>query len=150
MEDRSVREVMTEDVVTVVSTASVQEVARVLCDRRISGAPVLDESGHLVGVITETDLIAQVAGPHIPPHIELLGSVIYLERPREMQAHLRKAAGATAEEVMTRDVITVEDDCSLRDVAQVMMSHHIHFVPVMREGALVGIVSRRDLVATLR
>lgn len=150
MESLRAKDVMTADVLTVPSTATVEEIARILCDKRIGGLPVLDEEGHLVGIVTEDDLIMRVAGPHVPPHIELLGGIIYLERPHEMQEHLRKAMGVTAEEVMTEGVVTVDDDCPIRDVANLMISNRINRVPVMHEGALVGIITRHDLVSTLR
>lgn len=150
MDSLRAKDVMTADVLTVPNTATVEEIARLLCEKRIGGVPVLDEDGHLVGIVTEDDLIVRVAGPHVPPHIELLGGIIYLERPHEMQEHLRKAMGVTAQEVMTEGVITVDDECPVRDVAQLMVSKHINRVPVMHKGALVGIITRHDLVATLQ
>lgn len=147
---RFARDVMSEDVITACTTDSVQDVARLLCDRRIGGVPVLDEDGHLVGILTEDDLIVRVAGPHVPAHVELLGGIIYLERPHEIQENLRKSMGMTVEEVMTREVVTVDDDCPLRDVAELMLTKRVNRVPVMREGALVGIITRHDLVSTLR
>ncbi len=99
--------------------------------------------------LTEADLIVRVSGPHVPPHIELLGGVIYLENPREMQEELRKVMAVTAEQVMSTEVVTVEADTTVQQVADLMVKRKLNRVPVVSAGQLVGIITRHDLIETL-
>lgn len=150
MAELCARDIMTRDVITVNPSTTVQEIARLLLDRRISGVPVVDDGGELLGIVTESDLVLKVSGPHIPPHIELLGGVIYLEKPHEMKEHLRKAMGVTAEEIMSGEVVTVEEDMPVREVADMMVSRRVNRLPVLSNGKLAGIITRHDIIATLQ
>ncbi len=145
-----VRDVMSKDVVTVRPDAPVSEVVTLLCAHRIGGMPVVDEEGRVLGMVTESDLMIRVSGPHVPAHIELLGSVIYLESPHDMKEHLRKALGATARDLMSSDPVVVSEDMTVRDVADLMVTRHCARLPVMREGRLVGILTRHDILSSLQ
>lgn len=145
----TVRDIMTTDLITVAPTTSVQDITALLRDKRISGLPVVDEESHLLGMVTESDLVVRVAGPHIPAHIELLGSIIYLERPHDLNENLRKALGVTAQEIMSADVVTTDENKTLREVAELMMNKHVNRLPVIRDGRLVGIITRHDVISTL-
>lgn len=150
MAERTAQDIMTTPVVTVPRDASIKEVARLLSEHRISGMPVVDGENRVIGMVTEQDLLMRVTGPHLPPHIELLGGIIYLEKPHDMEEELRKAMAVTAEQIMSDEVISVEASATVREVADLMMSRKINRVPVLEEdGTLVGIITRHDVVATL-
>src|SRR5919202_1646298 len=117
-----VRQVMTSDPVTVAPDATVEEVVRLMRDHELPGLPVVDGDGHLVGIVTESDLvIADDEGDlHIPHYIELFGGVVFLESLRGFEARLKKAAAATAREMMTAAPVTVETDDPVSQAARLI------------------------------
>ncbi|MDJ1185179.1 CBS domain-containing protein [Roseofilum casamattae] len=147
---KTVADVMTRNPVVVSPDASLKETIAILADRRISGLPVVNEEGKLVGVISETDLMWQETGVEPPPYIMLLDSVIYLENPATYEKELHKAMGLTVGEVMSDRPISVKGDRSLRDAAKLMQKHNIRRLPVLDDSeALVGILTRGDIIRDL-
>jgi CBS domain-containing protein len=145
-----VRSVMTTDVVTLRPDDTVEAAAKALTERKVGGAPVVDEEGRVVGLLEDDDLIVQDAKLHFPTVISVFGA--YLELPSSLnrfEAELRKAVGATVADVMdTKPHVCSEDD-TLEQVATVMHHENLSRMPVVRDGKLVGIVSRGDLVRAL-
>lgn len=144
-----VREIMSTDLVTVGLDASVRDVSRLMIDRGIGGVPVVDENGGLAGIITEEDLIMRDVRIHFPTYIQLLDAVIYLGSVRRYENELRKALGATARDVMTSDPVTIEPDADVEEAATLMVEKGISRLPVVSEGTLVGIITKRDIVRSL-
>jgi len=137
-----VAEVMTTSVVTVGPEASWKLVVERMLDARVSGLPVVDEDGHLLGMVTEADLVSRPAfGDR--PHRSLVALVDLLTG----EAHwAHKADAHTAAELMTTGVITASPREHLRVVAQRMLDRRVKRLPVVEGGRLVGIISRRDLL----
>jgi CBS domain-containing protein len=136
-----VEEVMTRDVAVVSPAASLREVALLLSGRRISGAPVCDGTGQVVGVVSEADVLAKEEGPALDersPLAWLVGD----GRDR------RKAAARTAGEAMTAPAITIEPRAHVAEAARTMIERGVNRLPVVDGGRLVGIVTRADLVRT--
>jgi CBS domain-containing protein len=133
-----VRDVMSSPAVTVREDTPVKEVAELLVRRRISGVPVVSESGELVGILTEADLLYK----ELP---EERGG--WLSRPDPQG--VRKREGLVARDLMTWPVFTVEEDTPLREAARLMARHRVNRLPVVREGRVVGIVSRADVLKAL-
>ena len=140
------REIMTTDVVTVRLGTPVREIAALLSKRQFSGVPVAHEDGRLLGIVSESDLIHHAAIKAEPKGKWWLDS---LSDPDAIAAAYAKSHGRTAADVMARHVATIADDATLEDVAEVLGTHNIKRVPVMREGRLVGIITRSDLVRAL-
>jgi CBS-domain-containing membrane protein len=137
---RRVREVMTQDVVTVDEHAAFKEVARLLTERRVSALPVLDGEGRVVGIVSEADLLLKEEFPERPPEARLFQG----RRRRDTRA---KAAGGTAAELMTSPAITIGPDASVAEAARLLHRHQIKRLPVLDPaGPLLGIVSRADLL----
>lgn len=141
-------EVMTPNVITVEPDLSVRELAALLSQRGISGVPVVDTSGQMVGIVSEGDLL----------HRTELGteksdkrrSSWWLEHyASELAQDYIKSHGRTVNEIMTRDVVTVDEETSLADVATLLETRRIKRVPVMRGSEIVGIISRSNLVRAL-
>jgi CBS domain-containing protein len=139
-------DVMVSSVISVRSDATVQEVADVLLKNRISGVPVIGADGALVGIVSEGDLMRRPeAGTLRRPSwwLTLLGS-------REEQAfdyiksHSRKVT-----DVMSRKVVTASPDTPVADIATLLETHGIKRVPIVRDGKIVGIVSRANLLQAL-
>ena len=148
--DTLVRDVMTTEVVTLHPDESIEAATRKLLDRDVDGAPVVDGTGAVVGMLTTDDLIVQEKRLHYPTVISLFGA--YLELPsshRQFEAELRKAVGAKVEEVMTADPVVCTDDITVEQAATIMYDEGHSRLPVVRDGRLVGIVARGDVVRSL-
>jgi len=144
---KMVADVMTANPITATPEMPLTEVIQILAERRITGLPVVDQTGKLVGVISETDLMWQESGVTPPAYIMLLDSVIYLENPARYERDLHKALGQTVGEVMTRDPLTITPDQPLRDAARLMHESNVQRLPVLdQDGKVVGILTRGDIV----
>lgn len=137
---------MTAPVITVRPDTRVGEIARLMVEHAISGVPVVDGAGRVVGIVTESDLIVRHARLHFPVYLPILGEVIPIGNLRRLNEELRRALGTTAADVMTSPVRTVNVDTSLEDVVTLLVDHHIGRVPVLEEGRLAGIITRTDIV----
>jgi CBS domain-containing protein len=144
---RTVADVMTRDVVTVQPQTPLTEVIKILADRRISGLPVVDDGGKLVGVVSETDLMWQETGVTPPAYIMILDSVIYLQNPTRYERDLHKALGQSVGEVMTSDAIAISPEKSVREAAKLMHEKNIRRLPAIdSNGKVIGILTRGDIV----
>jgi CBS domain-containing protein len=144
---KTVAELMNRDVLTVLPTTPLSEAIKILVNRQISGLPVVDESGKLVGVISESDLMWREKGLDRPPYIMLLDSVIYLQNPAKHDRDLHKVLGQTVGEVMTAQAISVTADTTIPAAARIMHEKKIHRLPVIdAEERPIGIITQSDIV----
>ncbi|AEG60094.1 CBS domain-containing protein [Desulforamulus ruminis] len=144
-----VKEIMRSDVITVTKDMTIQEVAEVLVTHNISGVPVVDEAGSLVGMVTEGDLLHKESNPRIPKFFGLLGGLIYFGGVDQYKEDFKKLAALKAAEIMTSKVITVSGEEEVGQVATLMIDNNIKRIPVVENGKMIGIVSRADIVKTL-
>jgi CBS domain-containing protein len=145
-----VREVMTREVVTLRPDQSVEEAADVLAGKQIGAAPVLDDSGKIVGLLRDEDLIVSEARLHVPTVISFLGADLVLPSSLHRFEHeLKKAAGATVADVMITEFHVAKPDDTLDGLAAEMHDRDVTHVPVVDGDKLVGIVARGDLVRFL-
>lgn len=144
------RDIMTKDVITVSPQTTVAEIAALLTKHGIAGVPVVDDERRVVGVVTEADLVVRSARPHFPHYIQLLEGFVFLESPKRFDEEVRKMIAMTAEEIMTRDVITCSPDATVEDVATLMVDRNVNRIMVTEGDRLVGVVTRADIVKTLR
>jgi CBS domain-containing protein len=149
--ERPVREIMTSDVVVLQTDLSVVEALGRLVERGISGAPVVDEAGRLVGLLDDSDLLVAEARLHGPTVIELLGA--YIPLPGERRRHeeeLRHVLGQTVGDLMHRDPPTVPVTGTVEDAATAMIDQRVSRVPIVDEDRrVVGIVTRGDIVSMM-
>jgi len=140
-------DVMTVGAATIRSDASAPEAARLMLQYAISGLPVVDAAGHVVGIITEGDFLRRTetgtGRPHRPRWLEVLLGPGRLA-DEYVHSHSRKV-----EEVMTRQVVTVAEETPVDEIARLMERHRIKRVPVTRDNTVVGIVSRANLLRGL-
>jgi CBS domain-containing protein len=148
---KTVAEVMTPNPIAVTPQTSLQEAIKVIAEKNISGLPVVDDSGKLVGVISETDLMWQETGIDPPPYIMFLDSVIYLQNPNRHEKLVHKVLGQTVGEVMTDKPITIKPSQTLREAAQLMAERKIGRLIVTDEtdGTISGIVTRGDIIRAM-
>lgn len=146
---RKAKDIMTKSVITVRPETPVNELAKILIEHGINGVPVVDEQGNLKAIVTQADLIDQTKKLHIPTVIGLLDSVIFLESPKKFEMELKKMAGNTAWDICTQKVVTTEEETPVEEVASLMVEKHLDTIPVVRQGRLVGIIGRVDVVKSL-
>ena len=144
----AVRDVMTTQLVTARTETTVQELAHQMLVRRVSGIPVTDGKGNLLGMVSEGDLMRRTeVGTDRQAHrswwLRLFG-----DGADEARDYI-KTHGATAADIMTREVITVRPEDDIATVAMLLEKHHIKRAPVVYEGKLQGIIARSDLLRGL-
>jgi CBS domain-containing protein len=142
-------DVMTTDVITVDPETTVQAMATLLAERGISGAPVVDANGRLVGIVSEGDLLHRAEIGTARRHRERRRSWWLDHFASELARDYVKSHGRTVKDIMTRDVVTVTEDTELGDVAALLEAKRIKRVPVTRDGKVIGIISRANLVRAL-
>jgi len=140
------KDVMTHDVISVTPETTVLQAARLMLQRRISGLPVVDASGNLVGILSEGDFLRRKETGTERRHSRLLEFII---GPGKIASEYVHSHGRKVSEVMTRDVRTVDVEADLGQVVEAMERHRIKRMPVMREGKMVGIITRSDLLHTM-
>jgi CBS domain-containing protein len=138
-------DIMTTDVVTVGSDASVSDVAKLLVQHRISGVPVV-EGGKLVGIVSESDLLRRAEIGTEPRHSRWLE--LFMSTEGLAAEYIRYHARAVRE-VMTRNVVTATPETPIRQIAGLLESHGIKRLPIVQDGKIIGIVSRANLVQLL-
>jgi CBS domain-containing protein len=134
---------MTTPALAVRPHSDVQEIAELLLECRISAVPVVDDDGRVCGIVSEGDLInrADAGTRHRRSWwLEML------KGPEERSREFLRTHGRRAADVMTRDVVTAAEDTPLPEIAALLEKHQVKRVPVLREGRLVGIVSRANLL----
>jgi CBS domain-containing protein len=146
-----VRDRMQRGTPSVAPDTGLGDLARLLSDERLSSVPVV-EDGRLVGIVGQADLIFQeieqdVEMPHTLP---IFGGVIFLERMDHWRERFRRAFGTSVRDLMTSDVQTVTPDATVHEAAKRMIDENVNRLPVVDEdGAVVGVISRADVVRAL-
>lgn len=143
------RDIMTREVVSIRPEASVEELAKLLEEHRISGVPVLDKTGGLVGVVTQSDLVQRSRDLELPPALNILDFHLFLEMPSHFKKRLEKLLGNKVRDVMTADPLSIAPDTPVNEIAGLMTAQGVHTLPVLAEGKLVGIVGKLDLIRGL-
>ncbi len=145
-----VRDVMTTDVLTFRPDDTVDVATSRLLERDVDGAPVVDDDGRVIGMLGVDDLLVQETQLHYPTVFSLFGA--YLELPsshRRFEAELRRAIAANVRDVMHTDPVTCAETDTLEQVATLMHERKLSRLPVVTDGALVGIVARGDLLRAI-
>lgn len=144
-----VSDIMTTELITVRADMDITEAARILIGNRINGAPVVDENGALVGIICQSDLIAQQKRLPIPNLFTFLDGVIQMSSQKHIEKQIRKIAALKVSEAMTPKPVTVKPDTKIETVAALMVDNNFHTLPVVDGNRLVGIIGKEDVLRTL-
>jgi predicted transcriptional regulator len=124
----------------------VQELAALLCENKIGGVPVVDDEGRVVGVVTENDLIDQNKKLHIPTMVSFLDSVIFIDSAKSFEKEIKKMTGSLVRDVCSEHLFTVDEDAGLEDIASLISEKGVHTLPVLKDGKLVGVIGKADLI----
>lgn len=143
------KDIMVRDVITVHQNDSIESVARILVSHNISGVPVVNDAGNLVGMVTEGDLLYKEVNPRLPDYVNVLGAIIFYNGVEQFHDDFKKLIAGRAREIMSDEVITVSEDTELQEVAQIMVENGIKRVPVVKDQKMIGIISRCDMIKTL-
>tara|TARA_R110001583_G_scaffold175736_1_gene330393 strand:- start:1123 stop:1818 length:696 start_codon:yes stop_codon:yes gene_type:complete len=136
-------DVMTTEIITVSLVTTVKEIAGLLLKHRISAVPVVDGNQYVLGIVCEGDLMCRLENDTNQRHSWWMAEELLATHNAETYL---KTHGRTASDVMTPNVISVEENTPLHKIAELLGKHHIKRVPVTREGRLVGLVSRANLL----
>jgi CBS domain-containing protein len=140
------KDVMTQRVISIAPDANVLQAARLMLQNRISGLPVVDLKGALLGIVTEGDFLRRSelgTEKQRPRWLE------FLVGPGKLASEYVQASGRKVEDIMTTDLFTVGEDTPLEEIVHLMEKQQVKRLPVMRDGKLVGIVSRANLMHAL-
>ena len=144
-----VKDIMTKELITVSPATEITSAAKILLEKRINGLPVIDDSGKLVGILCQSDLVAQQKRIPIPSVYTLLDSFIPLTSLRRIDKEVKKIAALKVEQAMTPDPVTIGPETDIEDVARLMVDKKYHTLPVMDGDKIVGIVGKEDVLKTL-
>ena len=144
-----VKDIMTKEVISVSPDTEIVKAAEILLENRINGMPVIDAFGRLVGIICQSDLVAQQKGIPIPSVFTLLESFIPLTSMKRLDKEMEKIAALTVKEAMTLEPVTVNPETEIEEVAKLMVDKKFHTLPVVDGGKVVGIVGKEDVLKTL-
>lgn len=146
---QTVQDIMTRDVITVAPDTDITQATKILLENRINGLPVVDKNKRLVGIVCQSDMIAQQQRIPLPSLFTLLDGYITLTSAKQFEKEVQKIAATQVSQAMTADPVTVKPDMSLEEIAQLMVGKKLHTLPVVDNGELVGIVGKEDMLRTL-
>ena len=148
----TVKDIMTSDVVSVHPDASILEAHELIAQHNFDGLPVVDREHHLVGILTEYDLLVKGSSLHLPTFQKVLAELRVYRRDRsQLQAEIDELKRLTVRDVMNSEPLTLPDTATFEEVVQAFRDHHrVNPIPVVdRDRRVVGVVSRYDVLKPL-
>ena len=142
-------DIMTTNVISVKKETTLKELAKILYDNHINGAPVVDNDGNLEGIICESDLIRKDKKLHIPTVVAIFDWVLYIESPKNIEKEIKRFNATIVEDLYTKDVITVNEKTPIDEIATLMDKKKISTIPVMDGNRLVGVIGKADLIRAI-
>ena len=143
------KDIMTTEVISVSTATTVEEFARILVERRISGAPVIDDQGSLIGIVTENDLIRKNKKFHIPTIVRLFDAYIMLESKSRIEQEIKEMAAVTVDDIYRKGVVTIGEDTPVDEIATIMSEKAVHLIPVVEGKKIKGIIGKIDIIKGL-
>ncbi len=148
----TIKDIMTANPITVTASASLIEVAKLMTDHKFNGLPVVDESGVLVGIVTEYSLISSQSGIHLPTLQTVLAQLpVFSKDKSEFSDDVAAVTKLTAKDVMNADPLTLPVSATYEETVRAFQDHHgVNPIPVIDSTRkLVGVVSRYDVLKPL-
>ena len=143
------KDIMTKNVTTVGAATTIEELARILMEHKISGAPVVDDNENLIGIVTENDLISRDKRLHIPTVMRLFDAFIVLESQSKVEKEIKRMTAITVNDIYIKEAITVTEGTPVHDIATIMSEKKVHLIPVVEgknEKKIIGIIGKIDLI----
>ncbi|CEH32693.1 CBS domain-containing protein [Romboutsia lituseburensis] len=150
MKNKTAKDIMTMDVIVANRSDSIADVAQLLIKEKIGGVPVVSEDREVVGIISETDIMKKEKYVEAPQVLNLLQGLIFLSDFKQMEEDMKRVAAYKVEELMSTDIITVHENDTFDDVANVMIKKSVNRVPVVdNDNKLKGIICRYDIIRAM-
>ncbi|SKC83253.1 CBS domain-containing protein [Maledivibacter halophilus] len=143
------KNIMNRDVVSIGENDTLKEAVILMVKHRVSGLPVIDKNKNIIGIISQSDIIKHGKRPLILETVDLLEIFIYEQAPEEYEEELKKALTLKVKNVMTDNIITVSENTSVGRIAHLMIKNEINRLPVIKDGKLVGIIGREDIIKAI-
>jgi len=143
------KDIMTRDILSVTPDTEIVNAAKILLKNRINGLPVIDDSGKLVGILCQSDLVAQQKSIPIPSVFTLLEGFVPLTSTKRIDKEVEKIAALKVKQAMTPKPVTVRPETNIEEIAKLMVDQKYHTLPVMEGNKVVGIVGKEDVLKTL-
>lgn len=143
-------DVMIRNVIYIKKEDKLDEIISVLMQNHVSGVPVLDKNNHLVGMVTEKDLVTKEKSLNISSYMEFMASILFVDGNKFAGISRKKIETLTAADVMSTPVFAVHLEATIEEIVSIMMNRHINRIPVIdKENKLIGIIGRSDLLPIL-
>ena len=142
------KDIMTTDCISFTPDTDIFEAARTLVEKKINGAPVVDD-GMVVGVLCQSDLIAQQKKVTLPSFFTLLDGVFPISSYEDLEKEMTKISALKVGDAMTPAPTFITPEASIEDVATMMANEKLYTLPVVEDGKLVGVVGKEDVLKTL-
>ncbi len=146
---KTAKDIMTADPITVSPETEISKATEILLEKHINGVPVVNETGELVGILCQSDLISQQKKLPIPSFFTLLDGFFQLTSMKQIEKAVQKVAGSTVADIMTPGPTTIHPDTSVENIATMMVEKNYHTLPVVSEGKLWGVVGKEDILKTM-
>ncbi len=141
------KDIMNKDVISVKEEDKVEDLVKIMLNSGISGVPVVDDNGSVVGIVSETDLIYPEKSLHLPAFIPILDGIVFLESFKKLEREIKKMTAYRVKDVMNKKVITVKEDTEVERIVNILLDKKINRVPVVDdENKLVGIITRSNIL----
>ncbi len=150
MNDKIAKDIMTTDVIVANKNDSIADVAELLIKEKIGGLPVVDENNKVVGIISETDIMQKETTVDSPRVINFFQGLIFLDDMKKLEDDMKKIAAYKVEDLMSKDIVTVNENDTFDYIANIMIKESINRVPVVdKDNHLKGIICRYDIIKSM-
>ena len=143
------KDIMATELITVSPEMEIIQATKLLLENSINGVPVTDDTGKLVGILCQSDLVVQQKKFPVPSFFTLLDGLIPLTSMKHLKKEVQKIAAITVAQAMTPDPIFVGPDTGIEEIAALMVDNNFHTIPVVYQGKLVGVVGKEDILRTI-
>ena len=143
------KNIMTSDPVVATQDWDVSKATTIMIEKGFNGLPVIDDVGRLVGIICQSDIIAQQKKLPLPSFFTFLDGLISLNSMKSLEKEAQKIAATTVKDAMTKDPVSVSPDTGIETIAALMVDNNLHTLPVVEDGKVTGVVGKEDVLRTL-
>lgn len=143
------KDIMTVDPVTLCLDDEISTAVGIMLEKGINGLPVLDDNDNVVGILCQSDLVAQQKKLRLPSLFTVLDGLIPFSSSKDFDREVEKITALTVEQAMTPAPVTVSPETRLEDIASIIVEHNFHTLPVVEKGHLVGVIGKEDILRTL-
>lgn len=141
---KKVKDIMAKEVIGILPDILVKDAAKFLFEKEISGLPVIDKEGHLLGMFTEKDLVKNA----LPSYVKKVGSFVYGDAHSTIKK-ISNLVGMKVKDIMRKEVVTIDEDAPLVEAARLMFTERARRIPVIKNGKVIGIIARCDVIKEL-